>query len=159
MTDRSTIRCANCSLNQYLTASGICRRCGKAFSRPQLIESTAATTDGEPASNPSMFFTEKIGRTLLEYRHARHLSQRQLAEIIDVPRTYISKCENGNSLPTIVSLRRFAKAFDVTLFAFLGCAEAELFMKEIAPYVHLLSRAQRRVVLNAASLCAKEKEN
>ena len=48
-----------------------------------------------------------------EIRRARHLSQRQLAGRMQVPRTYISKIENGKAIPTLGSLERLAMALGV----------------------------------------------
>jgi transcriptional regulator with XRE-family HTH domain len=48
-----------------------------------------------------------------EIRRARHLSQRQLAGRMQVPRTYISKIENGKAIPTLGSLERLAAALGV----------------------------------------------
>jgi transcriptional regulator with XRE-family HTH domain len=48
-----------------------------------------------------------------EIRRARHLSQRQLAGRMQVPRTYISKIENGKAIPTLGSLERLADALGV----------------------------------------------
>lgn len=45
----------------------------------------------------------------------RHLSQRQLASRMQVPRTYISKIENGKAIPTLGSLERLAEALEVAL--------------------------------------------
>ncbi|MGA9062037.1 MAG: helix-turn-helix transcriptional regulator [Terracidiphilus sp.] len=50
-----------------------------------------------------------------EMRRARHLSQRQLAGRMLVPRTYISKIENGKAIPTLGSLERLATALGVEL--------------------------------------------
>jgi transcriptional regulator with XRE-family HTH domain len=48
-------------------------------------------------------------------RRARHLSQRQLAGRMQVPRTYISKIENGKAIPTLGSLERLATALGVEM--------------------------------------------
>ncbi len=50
-----------------------------------------------------------------EMRRARHLSQRQLAGRMQVPRTYISKIENGKAIPTLGSLERLAEALEVEM--------------------------------------------
>jgi transcriptional regulator with XRE-family HTH domain len=50
-----------------------------------------------------------------EIRRARHLSQRQLAGRMQVPRTYISKIENGKAIPTLGSLERLAIALGVDI--------------------------------------------
>ena len=55
----------------------------------------------------------QVAGQVREIRRARHLSQRQLAGRMQVPRTYISKIENGKAIPTLGSLERLALALDV----------------------------------------------
>jgi transcriptional regulator with XRE-family HTH domain len=55
----------------------------------------------------------QVAGQVREIRRARHLSQRQLAGRMQVPRTYISKIENGKAIPTLGSLERLAMALDV----------------------------------------------
>jgi len=81
---REVVRCDFCSLVQYRTINSLCRKCR----RPLDIEER-------------------------EIRKARHLSQRQLAGRMQVPRTYISKIENGKAIPTLGSLERLAAALQV----------------------------------------------
>ena len=61
---------------------------------------------------------------VVELRRLRHLSQRQLAEMIDSPRTYVSKIERGRCLPCIGQLDKFAGALKVGVGDFL-CTEKE----------------------------------
>ncbi len=55
----------------------------------------------------------QVAAQVREIRKARHLSQRQLASRMQVPRTYISKIENGKAIPTLGSLERLADALEV----------------------------------------------
>ncbi|MGO8759551.1 MAG: helix-turn-helix domain-containing protein [Terracidiphilus sp.] len=55
----------------------------------------------------------QVATQVREMRRARHLSQRQLAARMEVPRTYISKIENGKAVPTLGSLERLAKALNI----------------------------------------------
>jgi transcriptional regulator with XRE-family HTH domain len=55
----------------------------------------------------------RVAGLVKEIRRARHLSQRQLAGRMQVPRTYISKIENGKAIPTLGSLQRLAAALGV----------------------------------------------
>src|SRR5208282_3408744 len=73
---------------------------------PQLVASQPAT----PASAEAGL---QVAGQVREIRRARHLSQRQLAGRMQVPRTYISKIENGKAIPTLGSLERLASALDV----------------------------------------------
>lgn len=55
----------------------------------------------------------QVAAQVRDIRRARHLSQRQLASRMQVPRTYISKIENGKAIPTLGSLERLAEALEV----------------------------------------------
>ncbi len=57
----------------------------------------------------------QVAAQVREIRRARHLSQRQLAGRMQVPRTYISKIENGKAIPTLGSLHRLAVALEVEM--------------------------------------------
>ena len=57
----------------------------------------------------------QVAAQVREIRRARHLSQRQLAGRMQVPRTYISKIENGKAIPTLGSLERLADALEVDM--------------------------------------------
>ncbi len=72
---------------------------------PQLV-----TSQPVPASAESGLH---VAAQVREIRRARHLSQRQLAGRMQVPRTYNSKIENGKAIPTLGSLERLAKALEI----------------------------------------------
>jgi transcriptional regulator with XRE-family HTH domain len=97
---------------QFRTSNSLCRRCHRPLdveepARPglQLVSSQAQLA---PAAAGS-----QVAAEVREIRHARHLSQRQLAARMQVPRTYISKIENGKAIPTLGSLERLAAALQV----------------------------------------------
>ena len=66
-----------------------------------------------PPAEPSTEAGLKVAGQVRDIRRARHLSQRQLAGRMEVPRTYISKIENGKAIPTLGSLERLAEALGV----------------------------------------------
>lgn len=72
---------------------------------PQLVTSQPASSCEESGL--------QVSRQVREIRRARHMSQRQLAGRMQVPRTYISKIENGKATPTLGSLERLATALGV----------------------------------------------
>ena len=72
---------------------------------PQLVAS-------QPAGNPAEAGLQ-VAKQVRDIRRARHMSQRQLAGRMMVPRTYISKIENGKAIPTLSSLERLAAALGV----------------------------------------------
>ena len=112
---REVVRCDNCSLVQFRTINALCRKCHKPLDieepvslAPQLVASLPTT----PASAEAGL---QVAGQVREIRKARHLSQRQLAGRMQVPRTYISKIENGKAIPTLGSLERLASALEVDL--------------------------------------------
>lgn len=54
-----------------------------------------------------------IGIVIKELREERGMTQRQVADQLLVPRTYVSKIENGRSLPQLDNFIMFAAALDV----------------------------------------------
>ena len=111
---REVARCEYCRLMQYRTSNGLCRRCHKPLDieepvrlAPQLVPSQVTPSCEEAGL--------QVATQVREIRRARHLSQRQLAGRMQVPRTYISKIENGKAIPTLGSLERLAAALGVEM--------------------------------------------
>lgn len=53
-----------------------------------------------------------LGRRLRDYRQARGLSQEELAELLDVHRTYLGGVERGERNLTLKSVERIAGRLD-----------------------------------------------
>ncbi|HET6169619.1 MAG TPA: helix-turn-helix transcriptional regulator [Terracidiphilus sp.] len=109
---REVVRCDYCSLVQYRTSNSLCRKCRK----PLDIEEPAPLAPQLVTALPVAVCAEagmQVAGQVREIRRARHLSQRQLAGRMQVPRTYISKIENGKAIPTLGSLERLANALEV----------------------------------------------
>jgi transcriptional regulator with XRE-family HTH domain len=109
----------------------------------------------------------RVANQVKEIRKARHLSQRQLAGRMQVPRTYISKIENGKAIPTLGSLERLANALEVDISQLVRdgrsrhneeVAEilADPFLAELAQYLPQLESLQRSMLLNQARDRARE---
>ncbi len=111
---REVVRCDYCSLVQYRTSNSLCRKCRK----PLEIEEPAHLVPQLVTTHPVAASAEaglQVAGQVREIRRARHLSQRQLASRMQVPRTYISKIENGKAIPTLGSLQRLACALEVDM--------------------------------------------
>jgi transcriptional regulator with XRE-family HTH domain len=100
-----------------------------------------------------------VARAVRDIRRERRLSQRQLAGRMQVPRTYISKIENGKAVPTLSSLERLAHALEVDICVLLQDARsrryeemaaimADPFLKEIVPYISRMDAYQRSIFMN-----------
>jgi transcriptional regulator with XRE-family HTH domain len=101
----------------------------------------------------------QVATAVRDLRHVRNLSQRQIAARMGVPRTYISKIENGKAMPTLSSLDRLARALKVDIASLLRDANnrhsdetavltADPFLAEIAAYTSQLNELQRSIFLN-----------
>jgi transcriptional regulator with XRE-family HTH domain len=108
---REVVRCEYCRLMQYRTTNSLCRKCRKPldFEEPVLAPQLVTTQPVADSDDAGLH----VARQVREMRRARHLSQRQLAGRMQVPRTYISKIENGKAIPTLGSLERLASALGV----------------------------------------------
>jgi transcriptional regulator with XRE-family HTH domain len=153
---REVLRCDHCSLVQFRTANTLCRRCHKCL-EVELPEPAPAPLALVPSSEAREGL--QVATAVRDLRHVRNLSQRQLAARMGVPRTYISKIENGKAMPTLSSLDRLARALKVDIAALLRDANtrhsdetavltADPFLAEIAAYTSQLDSLQRSIFLN-----------
>src|SRR5208282_2857513 len=148
-----------CHLMQFRTGNSLCRRCRKplyveelAVLAPQLV-----TSPPVPASSEAGL---QVAGQVREIRRARHLSQRQLAGRMQVPRTYISKIENGKAIPTLGSLERLATALGVEIRQLVRDARSrrdeevaailsDPFLAEVAPLLPHLDSLHRTLFFGA----------
>ena len=154
---REVLRCDHCSLVQFRTANALCRRCHKGLEieLPEPEPAPLAIVPQQQEKEGGL----QIAHAVRELRHVRNLSQRQLAARMGVPRTYISKIENGKAMPTLSSLDRLARALKVDISSLLRDANtrhrdeaavltADPFLAEIAAYVSQLDALQKSIFLN-----------
>src|SRR5260370_26742309 len=57
-----------------------------------------------------------IGDRLREFREAKHLSQGDIEKRTGLLRCYVSRVENGHTVPAIETLEKFARALEVPLY-------------------------------------------
>jgi transcriptional regulator with XRE-family HTH domain len=156
---REVVRCEFCRIVQFRTRNSLCRKCH----RPLDLEAPYLFGP-QPVPSPTLHSTAEAGlhvaSQVKEIRKARHLSQRQLASRMQVPRTYISKIENGKAIPTLGSLERLAEALEVDVSALLRDARsrrdeevaavlADPFLAEIAALLPHLDNLQKTLLYGA----------
>ncbi|HVX56790.1 MAG TPA: helix-turn-helix transcriptional regulator [Candidatus Saccharimonadales bacterium] len=155
---REVVRCEHCALVQFRTSNSLCRRCHKNLEIEQLpalgpVAVPERTTGSADAGL-------QVAAQVRDIRRSRHLSQRQLAGRMQVPRTYISKIENGKAIPTLGSLERLAEALEVDLSQLVRDSRsrreeevaailADPFLAEIAAMLPHLDSLQRTLLYGA----------
>src|SRR4051794_4842305 len=156
---REVVRCEHCRLMQYRTSNSLCRKCH----RPLDIEEPVALAPQLVTSAPIPASAEaglQVAGQVREIPRARHLSQRQLAGRMQVPRTYISKIENGKAIPTLGSLERLALALEVEVSQLvrdtrsrreeeMAAIFADPFLAEVAALLPQLESLQRTLFYGA----------
>ncbi len=164
---REVLRCEHCTLVQFRTINSMCRRCHKPLDveEVQPVVEVVAPVEAPPSSQDAGL---RVAAQVKEIRKARHLSQRQLASRMQVPRTYISKIENGKAIPTLGSLERLATALEVDICQLVRdghskrdeeMAEvmADPFLAELAQYLPRLESLHRSLLLNQARDQSRER--
>jgi transcriptional regulator with XRE-family HTH domain len=158
ISQREVLRCEHCKLVQFRTAADACRRCKKSLLPEQpKVQPVLALVPGPVAETKDA--GPQVSAAVRDLRHVRNLSQRQLAARMGVPRTYISKIENGKAMPTLSSLDRLARALQVDISALLRDAPTrhrdesavlltDPFLAEIARFTAHLTATQKSIFLN-----------
>ncbi len=152
------IRCFHCSMVQFRTSNDLCRKCKKSLTPEPVVLKPVLALVPEPVAGDRTGALQ-VSVAVRDLRHVRNLSQRQLAARMGVPRTYISKIENGKAMPTLTSLDRLARALQVDISALLRDATtrhhdesavllADPFLSEIARFTAHLDDTQKSIFLN-----------
>ena len=157
---REVVRCNNCRLVQFRPSTSKCLKCHRPLDvdepvslAPQLVANSSVPASAEAGL--------QVAGQVREIRKSRHLSQRQLAGRMQVPRTYISKIENGKAIPTLGSLERLATALEVDICKLIRDARSrreeevteilsDPFLAEIAVLLPHLDSLARTLVTGAA---------
>ncbi len=156
---REVLRCDYCSLVQFRTSNSLCRRCHRPLEVEELLPQAPLRLASQPAAASAEAGLQVAGQ-VRELRKARHLSQRQVAKRMQVPRTYISKIENGKAIPTVGSLERLAAALEVDVSHLVRDARSrrdeevaailgDPFLAEIAALLPTLDSMQRMLFSGA----------
>lgn len=169
---REVLRCVHCSLVQFRTHNNLCRRCWAALDVPIIPQ---------PSEEPIDYSQEEslpdVAGAIRSLRRKFGLSQRELAQRMHVPRTYVSKIENDKATPTIASLERLAEAMATSVADILTCTGnggagvpsvakrtdpeqvrallSDDFVQQVAPYVaHLGTGQMNRVLVHLRTVAA-----
>jgi len=114
------------------------------------------------SGEPSKPFTvsSNIGTTIREYRLQKNMSQGDIEKRTGLLRCYLSRVENGHTVPSLDTLQKIARALDLQLSQFfaeelvskemssLHLNEDEIrFLTQVQRYSAQLSESDRRLLL------------
>lgn len=156
---REVLRCDHCGLVQFRAGNSMCRKCRKPLEADEPEPQATPALSIVPSAGQKGSDSIQVATAVRDLRRVRNLSQRQLAGRMNVPRTYISKIENGKAMPTLSSLERLARALQVDISALLrdaksrqreeaGVLLADPFLAEIAGYCSHMDALQKSIFLN-----------
>ncbi len=113
---------------------------------------------GEPVKSFSV--STNIGTTIREYRLQKGLSQGDIEKRTGLLRCYLSRVENGHTVPSLDTLQKIARALDLQLSQFFAeelvgremsnlnlDAEEIRFLTQVQRYSSHLSESDRRLLL------------
>ena len=116
------------------------------------------SVDSEPS--PSLSISMNIGTTIRDYRLQKGMSQGDIEKRTGLLRCYLSRVENGHTVPSLETLQKIARALDLQLSQFfaeetvskemstLRLSEEEIrFLTQIQRYSAHLSESDRRLLL------------
>jgi transcriptional regulator with XRE-family HTH domain len=156
---------------QYRTSNALCRKCHKPFDMEEPVVLAPQLVVSNKPCETSTEAGLKVAGQVREIRRQRHLSQRQVASRMEVPRTYISKIENGKAIPTLGSLERLAAALGVDICQLVRDSRSnrneevaailgDPFLAEIAvwlPQLDALQRAQFSSAIRDVALSGRRR--
>jgi transcriptional regulator with XRE-family HTH domain len=98
-----------------------------------------------------------LGESIRQIRQAKGLSQGEMQKRTGILRSYLSRVENGHTVPSFATLQRLASAMDVALADFFpdsdapssgdGAASSD-YLQELKNHIPQLSAKQRVELLD-----------
>ncbi len=110
-TIRDTVVCPVCQLSQFEGGNGKCRRCHQSLGIAyiELFLSNLPCLD----SQRSIAMRKEVGLLIRRLRSRSGLTQAALASLTGIHRTYLSRAERGQVMPSVIALMRIAGALGV----------------------------------------------
>ena len=107
-----------------------------------------------------------LGEAIRKIRQEKGLSQGEMQKRTGILRSYLSRVENGHTVPSFATLQRLAAAMEVTLSDFFAgeaggvpdgvvADPAAAYLQELRGYLPLLSPQQRQQLLEMVKEMAR----
>ena len=107
-----TLVCSGCQLSQFERGNARCRRCQRSlgFSYIEIFLPDPLT----PLNSQRQIAARlEVGRLIRRLRSRRGITQAALASMTGIHRTYLSRAEHGQVLPSVVALMQILRALGV----------------------------------------------
>lgn len=139
--EREVLRCEKCGIVQYRRRTNRCPWCGDPLPNPTTFTGLLALfASPNPEPDPKLDWETRqkisnhdaamnIGQRISALRMFRHMSRHKLHEKSGVSRSYLSRVETGNMVPSLGSLEKIAAALGVGLRV-LFIPESELLLED-----------------------------
>jgi DNA-binding XRE family transcriptional regulator len=111
-TIRETLVCPGCQLSQFERGNARCRRCQRSLGISYI---EIFLTDPPTPLNSQRLIAARleVGRLIRRLRSRRGVTQAALASMTGIHRTYLSRAEHGQVMPSVVALMQILRALDV----------------------------------------------
>ena len=109
---QETLVCSNCQLRQYERGTGKCRRCHHSLGFTY-IEIYLPSSLELPTPQREVAIRKEVGGLIRRLRSRRDITQAVLASLTGIHRTYLSRTERGQVMPSIIALMQIACALEV----------------------------------------------
>ena len=111
-TIRETVVCPICQLKQFERGNGKCRRCQRSLG-VTYIEINLPSSLAHLSSQRVVTIRKEVGGLIRRLRSRREITQAALASLTGIHRTYLSRAERGQVMPSIIALMQIARALEV----------------------------------------------
>jgi DNA-binding XRE family transcriptional regulator len=107
-----TLVCSGCQLSQFERGNARCRRCQRSFGFSYI--EIFLTDPLTPLNSQRQIAARlEVGRLIRRLRSRRRITQAALASMTGIHRTYLSRAEHGQVLPSVVALMQILRALGV----------------------------------------------
>jgi DNA-binding XRE family transcriptional regulator len=111
-TIRETLVCPVCKLRRFERGDTVCPRCHRKLGIGY-IEIYLPGSLAPLSSQKVVAIRKKVGVLIRRLRSRREMTQAALASLTGIHRTYLSRAERGQVMPSVIALMQIARALEV----------------------------------------------